>query len=164
MPAPNFLLLYVEDSQASATFYEHLFGIAPAAVFPTYAAFEFDTGLTFGLWSTKARDFRSGGSGHRSELAFLVPDDAEVRALHDRWQAAGVPMEQPPHQAVFGLTFVATDPNGHRIRVCTPRRVRARGARPRRPTEAGGPSRALRPSRRSTSWPSPAPTRPSWWS
>ena len=119
-PAPNLLLLYVEDPLASAAFYEALFQIAPAARFPTYAAFAFPGGLTVGLWSTHARDFASGGTGHRSELAFMVPDADGVRRLHDRWSAAGVPIEQPLHQAVFGLTFVATDPDGHRIRVCTP--------------------------------------------
>lgn len=49
----------------------------------------------------------------------MVPDDEAVRALHERWQTAGVAIEQPPHEAVFGLTFVATDPDGHRIRVCS---------------------------------------------
>lgn len=29
-------------------------------------------------------------------------------------------IEQPLHEAVFGLTFVASDPDGHRLRVCTP--------------------------------------------
>lgn len=119
-PAPNLLLLYVDDPLASAAFYERLFQIAPAARVPTYAAFSFPSGLTVGLWSTRARNFVSGGAGHRAELAFMVPDSDGVRRLHDRWREAGVTIEQPLHQAVFGLTFVATDPDGHRLRVCTP--------------------------------------------
>jgi hypothetical protein len=43
-----------------------------------------------------------------------------VRALHARWRNAGVQIEQDLQEAVFGLTFVALDPDGHRIRVCTP--------------------------------------------
>lgn len=120
MIAPNLILLYVDDPIRSAAFYEKLFGTAPAAVFPTYAAFAFDNGMNLGLWSTKARDFRSGGTGHRSEIAFMVPAESEVCALHDKWVAAGVEIEQELHEAVFGLTFVATDPDGHRIRVCMP--------------------------------------------
>lgn len=120
MTAPNLVLLYVKDPVASAAFYEKLFETAPVASFPTYVAFSFANGLSVGLWSTQAKDFVSGGSGHRSELAFLVPDDATIRELHDRWAAAGVTIEQPICQAVFGLTFVATDPDGHRLRVCKP--------------------------------------------
>lgn len=120
MLIPNLILLYVENPDKSAAFYKDIFGVAPVAVFPTYVAFEFGSGLTFALWSTSARNFVSGGTGHRSEIAFMVPDDQSVRMLHDRWQTAGVTIEQPLHEAVFGSTFVATDPDGHRIRVCTP--------------------------------------------
>lgn len=120
MPSPNLVLLYVADPQRSAVFYERLFGVAPEAVFTTYAAFTFGNGLGIGLWSTSARDFVSGGSGHRSELAFMVAGDAEVDRLHEAWTALGVEIEQSPMDAVFGRTFVALDPDGHRLRVCTP--------------------------------------------
>lgn len=120
MPAPNLMLLYVDDPVASANFYANLFNQSPAAVYPTYAAFAFDGGFYLGLWSTKARNFVSSGSGHRSEIAFMVSGDEEVRRLYEQWGAAFVTIEQPLHEAVFGLTFVALDPDGHRIRVCTP--------------------------------------------
>ena len=120
MTTPNLILLYVNDPLASAAFYENLFELPPVARFPTYVAFTFPNGLSVGLWSTQAKNFVSGGSGHRSELAFMVPDDEAIRRLQERWAAAGAAIEQPLHQAVFGLTFVATDPDGHRIRVCRP--------------------------------------------
>lgn len=123
MPAPNLVLLYVADPAKSADFYEKLFETAPTAKFPTYAAFAFPSGLQLGLWSTQAKNFVSGGSGHRSELAFMLDDEKQVRHWHDTWQQRGVTIEQPPHKAVFGLTFVATDPDGHRIRVCLPDRA-----------------------------------------
>lgn len=40
--------------------------------------------------------------------------------LYEAWKALGVPFEQEPMTAVFGLTFVALDPDSHRLRVCTP--------------------------------------------
>lgn len=120
MLVPNLLVLYVTDPAESSFYYERLLGVAPAARFPTYVAFAFNNGLVLGLWSMQAPNFVSGGSGHRSELALMVPNDAEVRRLYGEWQAAGVTIEQPLCEAVFGLTFVATDPDGHRIRVCTP--------------------------------------------
>lgn len=118
MLVPDLFLLYVDEPSASAAFYERLLGRAPTANFPTYVAFAFDGGPTLALWSKQARDFVSGGSGHRSEVAFTVADRAAVMAMHERWVAAGVDIEQPPHDAVFGPTFVALDPDGHRLRVC----------------------------------------------
>lgn len=102
----------------SATFYEKIFKTTPVASFPTYVAFSFANGFTFSLWSTQANNFVSGGQGHRSELAFMVPNDDQVRTLRNDWKELGVQIEQDLHEAVFGLTFVALDPDGHRIRVC----------------------------------------------
>lgn len=112
-------LLYVEKPQRSAALYEKLFGVAPKTAFPTYVAFEFNNGLTLSLWSAMARDFVSGGSGHRSEIAFMVLNGRMVRDLRERWSKADVMIEQPSHEPVFGLTFVAVGPDGHRIRLCT---------------------------------------------
>jgi hypothetical protein len=120
MQAPNLVLIYVNDPLASAHFYEQLFEKKPVAAFPTYVAFTFENGFSVGLWSTKAKNFLSGGEGHRSELAFMVTDEGEVRKLRERWGSLGVKVEQDLHEAVFGLTFVALDPDGHRIRVCIP--------------------------------------------
>jgi catechol 2,3-dioxygenase-like lactoylglutathione lyase family enzyme len=117
---PNLVLFYVKNPSESASFYEKIFELPPVAAFPTYVAFTFSNGFTFSLWSTQAKDFVSVGSGNRSELAFMVSDDAEVRRLRDRWEKLGVSIEQDLHEAVFGLTFVALDPDGHRIRVCIP--------------------------------------------
>lgn len=120
MQYPNLILFYVEDPLRSGQFYEQLLECSPVATFPTYVAFQFPNGLSFGLWSVKAKNFVSAGSGHRAELAFVVPNETAVRELRERWHGAGVQIEQDLQQAVFGLTFVALDPDGHRIRVCTP--------------------------------------------
>ena len=120
MPSPNLVLFYVKSPLESSLFYEKIFSLKPVAAFPTYVAFTFANGFTFSLWSTEAKNFISSGTGHRSELAFMVSDDDEVRSLRDTWGRLGATIEQDLHQAVFGLTFVALDPDGHRIRVCVP--------------------------------------------
>jgi predicted enzyme related to lactoylglutathione lyase len=120
MTTPNLILLYVADPIRSSEFYQKLLGRAPLASFPTYAAFKFDNGLHLGLWSVSAANFVSAGTGHRSELAFMVEDDQEVDKLYDAWRAAGVTIEQEPMMAVFGRTFVGLDPDGRRLRVCIP--------------------------------------------
>jgi len=120
MLTPNLLLLYVQNPMESAIFYEKIFKIKPIASFPTYVAFSFANGFTFSLWSIQAKNFISGGQGHRSELAFMVPNENQVRTLRNTWKELGVQVEQDLHEAVFGLTFVVVDPDGHRIRVCMP--------------------------------------------
>lgn len=120
MLIPNLLLFYVKNPLESALFYEKIFSMKPVASFPSYVAFSFDNGFTFSLWSMQATNFVSGGSGHRAELSFMVKDEEMVRKLRKQWGELGVVIEQDLHEAVFGLTFVALDPDGHRIRVCMP--------------------------------------------
>jgi hypothetical protein len=120
MRTPNLLLFYVQDPIKSALFYEKIFSMVPSTLFPTYVAFTFENGLTFSLWSTQAKNFVSEGTGNRSELSFMVKDEQAVRTLREQWRELGVVIEQDLHEAVFGLTFVALDPDGHRIRVCMP--------------------------------------------
>ncbi|MBI5447252.1 MAG: VOC family protein [Gammaproteobacteria bacterium] len=120
---PNLILFYVKNPSESASFYEKIFEQQPVAAFPNYVAFTFPNGFTFSLWSTQAKNFVSAGTGNRSELAFMVSDENEVRRLRKHWGEWGVIIEQDLHEAVFGLTFVALDPDGHRIRVCIPDKI-----------------------------------------
>ena len=120
MLIPNLLIFYVEDPLVSAAFYEKIFRIKPEASYPTYVAFSFEKRFTFSLWSKHAKNFVSGGEGHRSELSFMVENEEEVRKLRKIWGQLNVEIEQELHVAVFGLTFVALDPDNHRIRVCIP--------------------------------------------
>lgn len=50
----------------------------------------------------------------------MVQNEDEARALITEWKELNVPIEQDLHEAVFGLTFVALELDGHRIRVCIP--------------------------------------------
>lgn len=117
---PDLFILYVANPPASSEFYQKLFDKEPDVKLPTWAAFSFDNGFNLGLWSTQASDFVSGGEGHRTELNFMVETSHAVDALYQRWLEMGVQIEQEPKQAIFGNTFVALDPDGHRIRVCMP--------------------------------------------
>ncbi|WP_314417257.1 VOC family protein [Pseudescherichia vulneris] len=120
MIMPNLLILYVASPPASSAFYETLFEKAPDIVLPSWAAFSFANGVNLGLWSTQANDFVSQGNGNRTELSFLVKDRQTVEATYARWVKLGINIEEAPKDAVFGRTFVALDPDGHRLRVCIP--------------------------------------------
>jgi hypothetical protein len=41
----------------------------------------------------------------------------EITAVFRQWQSQGVTILSEPHDAGFGLTFLAADPDGNRIRV-----------------------------------------------
>ncbi|WP_427018461.1 VOC family protein [Pseudarthrobacter sp. P1] len=118
MPTPNLFLLYVKDPQASATFYTDLLGQEPVASFPGYVAFDIGHGMLLSLWAHHRIGAPFAETGFRSEIAFLVSGDGAVDAMHRDWTGRGIPIEQDPHDDVFGRTFVALDPDGHRIRVC----------------------------------------------
>ena len=74
MPNFSFVLLYVENPPASASFYADLLGRPIVDSSPTFAD----------------------------------------------WKQRGLPILQEPVQMDFGHTFVAADPDGHRLRVFVP--------------------------------------------
>jgi catechol 2,3-dioxygenase-like lactoylglutathione lyase family enzyme len=121
MPEFNFIVLYVDSPLASAGFYTALLGRRPVESSPTFAMFALDSGVMLGLWSRHAVEpsVRTGGGG---ELAFTVSDPEAVRRAHDDWSRRGIVIAQSPTEMDFGHSFVALDPDGHRLRIFAPAR------------------------------------------
>jgi len=119
MSHPNFVMLYVENPTASAEFYSGLLGQAPVEASPTFALFVLPSGLKLGLWSRYTVEPAATVLGGGSELAIQVPDAAAVEATHQDWSARGLNILQAPFWMDFGYSFVALDPDGHRLRVYT---------------------------------------------
>ncbi|HTU64613.1 MAG TPA: VOC family protein [Steroidobacteraceae bacterium] len=123
MSHPNFVILYVDSPPRSAAFYSALLGRAPAESSPTFAMFPLDSGVMLGLWSKHTveppagRDAAPGGG---TELAFAVEGNARVDEMHADWRGRGLPILQAPVTLDFGYTFVALDPDQHRLRVFAP--------------------------------------------
>lgn len=120
MSDTNFVILYVENPQASAAFYSALLQRPPVDASPTFALFALDSGLMLGLWSRYAAAPAAAGRGGASELAFSVSDAGAVDQRHVDWSLRGLPILQAPTDMDFGRTFVALDPDGHRLRVFAP--------------------------------------------
>lgn len=114
---PNMIVLYVDDAKASAAFYARLTGTEAKAPGANFAAIEFG-GLMLGLWGKKGVFPTTKGGEATSEIGFMVENPAKIEALYADWQAAGIPIAQELVSRDFGPTFVALDPDGHRIRVC----------------------------------------------
>jgi catechol 2,3-dioxygenase-like lactoylglutathione lyase family enzyme len=116
---PNFILLYVESPPASAAFYADLLGRPPVESSPTFAMFALASGVMLGLWARHTVEPAASGAGG-GEIAFTVADAAAVDAVYADWRGRGLTVIQPPTGMDFGRTFVALDPDGHRLRVFAP--------------------------------------------
>ena len=120
MPPSHFILLYVDQPEASARFYAKLLDRPPIESSPTFAMFALGDGLMLGLWSRSTVEPRPTTNPGASELAFTMASDADVDAAHVRWRGQGLPIAQPPTRMDFGYTCVGLDPDGHRLRAFAP--------------------------------------------
>lgn len=120
MSDPNFVILYVNDPPASAAFYADLLGHPAIEQSPTFAMFALASGVMLGLWSRHTVEPAAKASGGGAELAFALDNNDAVRSTHADWSRRGLKFEQAPTTLDFGFTFVALDPDGHRLRVFAP--------------------------------------------
>ncbi|SEC21385.1 Catechol 2,3-dioxygenase [Rhizobiales bacterium GAS188] len=116
----SFVLLYVDKPSDSAAFYADLLGRPPVESSPTFAMFAMSSGLMLGLWSRHAVEPSAVGASGSAEICFTAADRATVDAMHADWSRRGLKIIQTPTDLDFGRTFVALDPDGHRLRVFTP--------------------------------------------
>ena len=120
MPNFNFVILYVENPPASASFYADLLGCPVIDSAPTFAMLPLTDSVMLGLWSRKAVEPAATAFAGAGEVALTVEDVAAVKATYADWKKRGLTILQEPVQMDFGHTFVAADPDGHRLRVFVP--------------------------------------------
>jgi len=114
MPKLGFVLLFVKNPLDSGSFYGRLLNLKPIEESPTFVLFALTNGVMLGLWSRATAEPVVLTDGGGSELAFSEED---VDALYEKWYKQGIPIAQKPTEMDFGRTFVALDPDGHRIRI-----------------------------------------------
>ena len=115
----NFILLYVATPKLSEAFYADLLGRPAADSSPTFVMFAMSSGVMLGLWKRDgvAPAANAPGGG---EIAFAVENAEAVDAQCADWRERRLEIIQPPTDMDFGRTFVALDPDGHRLRVFAP--------------------------------------------
>jgi predicted enzyme related to lactoylglutathione lyase len=114
-PRVAFLILFVSDVAASVAFYRKILGREPVEQLRTFAMVPLEGEQMLGLWlKTEIGDLPPPGA---SEIAFIEPD---VDGVAKEWAAKGVTILQEPTEMDFGRTFLAADPDGHRLRVFLP--------------------------------------------
>ncbi len=123
MPDPSFIILYVDAPPKSATFYADLLAAPVLESSPTFAMLPLRPGVMLGLWSRHTVEPAAAAGGGGAEIGFTT-DGSEpgrtVDAIHADWAKRGLKILQEPADMDFGRTFVALDPDGHRLRVFTP--------------------------------------------
>jgi len=118
----EFIVLDVNDLGVSRTFYNAVLGRTPRELSPTFVSYELDSSLKLELCQRDSRIFpdalRPQGPvlGGGTELCLSLPDDDSARRLCAQWSGWGARIVQEPGASVFGFTFVALDPDGHRLR------------------------------------------------
>jgi catechol 2,3-dioxygenase-like lactoylglutathione lyase family enzyme len=113
-PCLGFVLLFVEEPVKSGEFYKNILGCEPVEQAPTFVLFMLRHGVGLGLWSRHTAQPTVLQRAGASEVAFAHDD---VDGLYQQWIAQNIPMVQTPTDMDFGRTFVALDPDGHRVRV-----------------------------------------------
>jgi predicted enzyme related to lactoylglutathione lyase len=119
-PQPNFILLYVESPKASETFYSALLGRPPVESSPNFVLFVADSGLRLGMWARREVEPRPSAPAGGAEIVIPVEQTTAVDSTYASWVERGLKIVQPPTDLDFGRTFVALDPDGHRLRVFAP--------------------------------------------
>ncbi|MFG2979701.1 VOC family protein [Streptomyces sp. NPDC048258] len=111
---PDFIALQVRDVEAAAAFYENHLGLRRAAVSPPHAVVFATEPIPFAvrepLPGVDLDAVERPGLG--VALWFRTPD---AQALHDRLQAAGVPILKAPEDGPFGRMFTFTGPEGYAV-------------------------------------------------
>lgn len=120
MPQPNFMLLYVDNPQISGKFYSALLGREPVEASPTFVMFALPSGLMLGLWSRHTVQPPPVSNAGGSEIGIAVENPGAVATTCADWKGCGIAIAQEPTVMDFGTTFVALDPDGHRLRVFAP--------------------------------------------
>ncbi|WP_158805188.1 VOC family protein [Acidisoma sp. L85] len=117
MTKPNLVVFYVDSLAASAAFYRDLLDREPAESSPNFVMFPLSGGMGLGLWARHAVEPAVLAGPGGAEVVFAAED---IDAVHRDWSSRGLRIAQPPTDMDFGRTFVALDPDGHRLRVFAP--------------------------------------------
>lgn len=117
MSGSNNVILYVADTQASRNFYVGLLEQDPVQDSPVFVMFGLPSGLGLGLWARDNVQPKPAASSGGSEIGIKVESAAAVDELFAIWRDKGATIALPPTDLGFGRSFVALDPDGHRLRV-----------------------------------------------
>lgn len=115
---PNSIILYVSDIQLSTQFYTTILGQQPIETYEEFSVFTLSECMILGLQTKEGIDPKPNGQVGGFEICLSDVNKQQVEIIYQQWQALQITILLEPTQLEFGYTFVALDPDGHRLRVC----------------------------------------------
>ena len=115
---PNSIILYVNDVEKSTRFYTRLLNTEPVEQYSEFSVFALTDDMILGLQAKSGIDPAPQPHIGGTEICMSDVSNREVDEIFRKWSELGVEIIMKPAMLDFGYTFVATDPDGHRLRVC----------------------------------------------
>lgn len=115
---PNSIILYVSDVEKSTRFYTRLLNTEPVEQYSEFSVFALTNDMILGLQAKSGIDPAPQPHIGGTEICMSDVSNREVDEIFRKWSELGVEIIMKPAMLDFGYTFVATDPDGHRLRVC----------------------------------------------
>lgn len=115
---PNSIILYVSDVEKSTRFYTRLLNAEPVEQYSEFSVFALSDDMILGLQAKSGIDPAPQPHIGGTEICMSDVSNRVVDEIFRKWSELGVEIIMKPAMLDFGYTFVATDPDGHRLRVC----------------------------------------------
>lgn len=115
---PNSIIIYAEDVNKSTDFYAKILKSEPLESYSEFSVFALSSDFILGIQSKAGIDPKPQAHFGGFEICMSDIDNDEVDKIYQQWCELNVQIEMPPTHLDFGYTFVALDPDGHRLRVC----------------------------------------------
>lgn len=110
-------IVYVSDLAVSRQFYARILGLEPVPFDTSFLMFFLESGARLGLVARDTVETSPARPSSGFELDFPVGTNADVDRLHQEWTDMGVTVQGAPHDVSFAYNFLASDPDGHCLRV-----------------------------------------------
>ncbi|EPL8093990.1 VOC family protein [Morganella morganii] len=115
---PNSIILYVSDVEKSTRFYTRLLNTEPVEQYSEFSVFALSDDMILGLQAKSGIDPAPQPHIGGTEICMSDISNREVDEIFRKWNELGAEIIMKPAMLDFDYTFVATDPDGHRLRVC----------------------------------------------
>lgn len=115
---PNSIILYVNDVVKSTEFYSGILESAPVEQYHEFSVFVLSENFILGLQAKSGIDPEPQPQFGGFELCMSDTTNQDVDTVYLKWRELNVKIIMKPTMLDFGYTFVAVDPDGHRLRVC----------------------------------------------
>lgn len=115
---PNSIILYVTDVDKSTALYSKILQAEPIEQYSEFSVFALSNDFILGIQAKSGIDPKPQPHFGGFEISMSDVSKQDVDDIYKQWCNLDVDIVMRPVDLDFGYTFVAIDPDGHRLRVC----------------------------------------------